>query len=342
MRLQQRSDEVAIRLSILKGKYFDASPEQRLFGAFFIFRFDSLRLNYRTSNRTLVGTGYRFQKQGIDCPRNIIRRTTAFEVKEMKIKNTRIYAAAAIFLALTLIKILMPEFAFGMREEIAMQIDKNIDYTAVVSALSHKINDYSEKWDIDAMVGFREDRLPSPVVSPELSLPSPSPKASDKAAETAPLETEKPVESEEPTVTEPPLESVPSSGTLPFEFAEPLAIVVSSGFGERLHPIDGVNKFHYGLDLAAAHGDLISAFADGTVLVSEYSESYGHYIVIEHDETYQTLYAHCSELLVSAGESVSVGQSIAKVGQSGSATGPHLHLELRKSGECIDPGAFLC
>lgn len=120
--------------------------------------------------------------------------------------------------------------------------------------------------------------------------------------------------------------------TLGLDYSSPISGISSSGFGYRLHPILGEVKFHYGTDFPANQGDDIAAFADGTVLIAGESDSYGNYIIISHDGGIQTLYAHCSELLVSSGEYVSRGQIIARVGSTGLATGPHLHFEL-KSGE---------
>lgn len=120
--------------------------------------------------------------------------------------------------------------------------------------------------------------------------------------------------------------------SLDLDYASPISGISSSGFGYRLHPILGEVKFHYGTDFPANQGDDIAAFADGTVLIAGESDSYGNYIIISHDGGIQTLYAHCSELLVSSGEYVSQGQIIARVGSTGLATGPHLHFEL-KSGE---------
>lgn len=120
-------------------------------------------------------------------------------------------------------------------------------------------------------------------------------------------------------------------------YASPIPGASSSGFGYRLHPIQGVVKFHYGTDFAANQSEAIAAFADGTVQLADECDSYGKYIVIEHDNGCETLYAHCSELLVSAGEEVSMGQTIARVGSTGLATGPHLHFELKLNGTYLNP-----
>ncbi len=124
---------------------------------------------------------------------------------------------------------------------------------------------------------------------------------------------------------------------LDLEYASPIPGATSSGFGYRLHPIQDVVKFHYGTDFSADQGQEIHSFADGTVLLAEENDSYGKYIIIQHENGCQTLYAHCSELLVSAGDEVSIGQTVALVGSTGLATGPHLHFELKQDGTYLNP-----
>ncbi|MGI5935223.1 MAG: M23 family metallopeptidase [Oscillospiraceae bacterium] len=128
---------------------------------------------------------------------------------------------------------------------------------------------------------------------------------------------------------------------LPFEYTSPVQGYTSSGFGYRLHPIADSVKFHYGTDFAANQGDDILAFADGVVLATGENETYGLYLIIGHGNGYETLYAHCSRILVSNGESVTKGQKIAYVGQTGETTGPHLHFELMKDGVYLNPEFYL-
>lgn len=112
---------------------------------------------------------------------------------------------------------------------------------------------------------------------------------------------------------------------------------LTDGFGWRYHPITGELDFHYGDDLAAPSGSAITAAADGTVVTAGNHVSYGNYLIIEHSGQFSTLYAHCRELLVEAGEWVSAGQTIALVGSTGQATGPHLHFEIIADGTRLDP-----
>lgn len=119
----------------------------------------------------------------------------------------------------------------------------------------------------------------------------------------------------------------------PLPGAEP-----TDGYGWRYHPITGSLDFHYGDDLAAPSGTPIRAAAGGTVTTAASHDSYGNYLVIRHAGDFQTLYAHCSELLVEAGDTVEAGETVALVGATGMATGPHLHFEVILSGIRHDPG----
>lgn len=132
-----------------------------------------------------------------------------------------------------------------------------------------------------------------------------------------------------------------SANVLPFEYTVPVTGRSSSGFGYRLHPISGGIKYHYGTDIAVDSGTDIYAFADGTVTAAYYDEGYGNYIIIEHADGYQTLYAHCSQLKVSAGESVCKGQLVALAGDTGQATGPHLHFELIYNDVYLNPEFYI-
>ena len=114
-------------------------------------------------------------------------------------------------------------------------------------------------------------------------------------------------------------------------------IVVSSFFGVRVDPISGKKKRHNGVDFAVPVGSDVYAVAAGTVTQSERRGSYGHLVVIRHRSGWESRYAHLDKRLVKQGQRVEAGQRIAESGNSGRSTGPHLHLELRKSGKAVDP-----
>lgn len=116
---------------------------------------------------------------------------------------------------------------------------------------------------------------------------------------------------------------------------------ITSRFGTRVDPISGVVKTHGGTDIAAPEGTPILAAADGTVVAASYNDGgYGFYIKIKHDDTYSTLYGHCSVLHVTAGQTVKQDQLIAEVGSTGYSTGPHLHFEVIQNGVRVDALKF--
>ena len=115
---------------------------------------------------------------------------------------------------------------------------------------------------------------------------------------------------------------------------------ISSRFGTRVDPISGEIKTHGGTDIAAPLGTPILAAADGTGVTATWHNSYGYYVKIKHDDTYSTLYAHCSALHVSVGQTVKQGQVIADCGSTGYSTGPHCHFEVIQNGVRVDALMF--
>jgi len=130
-------------------------------------------------------------------------------------------------------------------------------------------------------------------------------------------------------------------GTGQLMWPVPSAGIVTSGFGVRLHPVWRVYRQHWGIDIPADHGANILASDSGTVITSEYSSSYGNYVVISHGNGVTTLYAHMSSRWVSVGQAVSKGQIIGLIGTTGVSTGPHLHFEVSINGEKVDPEKYL-
>jgi len=114
---------------------------------------------------------------------------------------------------------------------------------------------------------------------------------------------------------------------------------ISSGYGMRKHPILGYNKMHRGLDFAAPKGTPIMAAGDGIVEFAGPNGGYGNYVRIRHPNLYQTVYGHLSDYArdISRGVRVKQGEIIGYVGSTGRSTGPHLHFEIRRDGEPINP-----
>jgi murein DD-endopeptidase MepM/ murein hydrolase activator NlpD len=112
---------------------------------------------------------------------------------------------------------------------------------------------------------------------------------------------------------------------------------VSSGVGMRASPWTGKSEFHAGLDIPNPTGTPVLAPADGTVETAEVGEETGKTIVLNHGRGITTRYAHLSKILVRKGDQIRTGQQIAKVGNTGKSTNPHLHYEVRVHGVPIDP-----
>ncbi len=124
-------------------------------------------------------------------------------------------------------------------------------------------------------------------------------------------------------------------------FVFPANARISSGFGNRVHPILGYSRFHGGVDFAAPQGTAIYAADSGQVIFSGWYGGYGQTVIVDHGGGITTLYAHASRLLVREGQAVQQGQSIATVGSTGLSTGPHLHFEVRRNGNPVNPMGYL-
>jgi len=121
----------------------------------------------------------------------------------------------------------------------------------------------------------------------------------------------------------------------------PLQSVISSKFGMRKDPFTSTNRFHSGIDIAAAEGTEVKAAMSGEVTMSRNMEGYGNVVAVDHGQGLVTIYAHNEKNLVKVGDKVEKGSTIAKVGSTGRSTGPHLHFEVRKDGIKINPADYL-
>lgn len=124
-------------------------------------------------------------------------------------------------------------------------------------------------------------------------------------------------------------------------FVRPVEGRFSSEFGMRVHPVTGQHKMHSGVDFAAPTGTPIQAAAGGTVTFAGVQSGYGNIVIVEHPDGSETRYAHASRIDVKVGQRVAQGELIAAVGATGMATGPHLHFEIRRNGEAVDPAPLL-
>ena len=116
---------------------------------------------------------------------------------------------------------------------------------------------------------------------------------------------------------------------------------VASGFGARQDPINGEGAFHSGIDIDAPYGTAVRATGDGDVAAAEMAAGYGREVIIDHGHGLLTVYGHLSGFAVLPGEHVTRGQVIGYVGQSGRATGPHLHYEVRVHNVAVNPHKYL-
>lgn len=131
----------------------------------------------------------------------------------------------------------------------------------------------------------------------------------------------------------PGMDTVFADGAL--QWPLPIAGTITSPQGYRTDPVTGEISYHSGTDIAAPEGTPILAAADGTVTIANATDSwggsYGYYVKIDHGGGLTTLYSHCSSICVTVGRQVLAGQVVAYVGQTGRATGPHLHFEVQQN-----------
>ena len=129
-------------------------------------------------------------------------------------------------------------------------------------------------------------------------------------------------------------------GTGIFAWPLPQSFTITSQFGYRTDPFTGEISYHSGTDIAAPYGTPVLAAAGGTVTVANATDpwggSYGYYVKIQHDGTFDTLYAHCSSICVTPGQQVQQGEVIGYVGSTGNSTGNHLHFEVWENGQRMD------
>lgn len=120
----------------------------------------------------------------------------------------------------------------------------------------------------------------------------------------------------------------------------PMPAIMTQSYADHIERarVNGWSNYNGGIDWAVPQGTPVTAAASGTVTVARHDATgYGMHVRIRHDGGYMTIYGHLSQLMVSPGEVVRVGQPIGKSGNTGNSTGPHLHFELRSGSRPIDP-----
>lgn len=116
---------------------------------------------------------------------------------------------------------------------------------------------------------------------------------------------------------------------------------ISSEYGMRKDPFNGEMAFHDGIDLAVKRGTGITALKDGVVAFSGFQGGYGNTVIVRHEDGLETVYSHTARNHVTEGQTVTAGALLADVGSTGRSTGPHLHFEVRKNGEAVNPLPYL-
>lgn len=139
----------------------------------------------------------------------------------------------------------------------------------------------------------------------------------------------------------PPAATAVSPSTAPGRLIVPVpGAPITSPYGYRIHPIYGTSRLHTGIDYGANSGVAIRASGDGVVVSASWFGGYGNATIIDHGGGVATLYGHQSAMSVSAGQKVTQGQTIGRVGCTGDCTGPHVHFEVRVNGDPVNPANY--
>ena len=262
----------------------------------------------------------------------------------------------SVFVLLVAIKLLLPGRMAALNATLSDALQQNMDLQAVFSAVGRTFSG-EEDWTGAAEEVYRAvfepeagEALETAAHSGiELKERAPGEAALDRLHTYSQQDEETPAEDSTPEQQVSTLayilysdQNLPENVSLEqailgFDYCTPISGTLTSPFGYREHPVEGEERFHYGVDLAANTGTEISCFADGTVKAVGEGSSYGKYCIVDHDGGYSTLYAHCSRIVTTSGATVSKGEKIAEVGETGIATGPHLHFELHKDGTYLNP-----
>lgn len=303
-------------------------------------------------------TSPKFQK---DRPNASYRSDTRWEVRELK----RLLWVMIMLLAVFLGKKIYPNQMLSLGENVVDALGRSTDMSAVFSQLGKSMESPAEMVDglgafclevfgPQSQIGTVENTYPTPIL-PEtpvglLSSTLPINPVSDtptNAADTPDLQDAVPAVGTVLTVGQPQACELPSGYTMDelsfgaLETVSPVIGTVTSEYGYRDHPISGIRCFHGGVDIGANAGTPISAFADGQVEYVGEDTSYGLYFQIDHGDEIKSFYAHCQQIHVTKGQTVRAGETVALVGDSGTTTGPHLHLELKCGETRVDPTYYL-
>lgn len=229
----------------------------------------------------------------------------------------RLVVSAMLLVTVIGVKLTAPDVAEKYRDKILGLMGETTDFAEVFSAVGHAIGEegIAEVFNDVYVTVFGGNEI------------------QEKAANTVSDDRNAVVYDTENT----PKQASMFQQVLGFAYGNPVSGALSSSFGYRDHPVEKNEKFHYGLDIMAETGEIIRAFADGKVTAVGESSDLGKYVEILHENGYSTIYAHCSKVTASSGQTVKLGDPIAEVGETGEATGPHLHFALCQDTLYLNP-----
>ena len=298
-----------------------------------------------------MGTKHRDKKGGKRIGSKQIRKGKETCRRQDRCR-TRLLAAGIIFVLLVAGKLLWPGSVSRLAEHLQREMGQDADFKAAFSAVGEAIAgeqavsdslqevytavfapaEYREERTAAVFAAGKEAAQPAMRLARELTEESGGGEGTDAEAST-----ELSVDQALIYFSAAPANVSFAQAALGFPYVTPVRGTMTSAFGYREHPVYGEERFHYGLDIAAARGSKIGAFADGTVTVTGESSSLGKYLILAHEGEYTTLYAHCDKVLARSGDVVKAGEKIAEMGSSGMTTGTHLHFELMEGSTYLNP-----
>ena len=260
---------------------------------------------------------YSCRQYEANCREDKNGKRTTVKVRQERLRLRQLVVSAIILISVVAVKLLAPQIMEEYRPLLQGLLGEDTDFVAAFSAIGKAV-------DMEKGIGSALSDAYTAVFGDEEVPVGP---AGVMETASAPVYRE---------------DNLPENAhmtqvTLNFSYTNPLQARLTDKFGYRQHPIDGNQQFHYGLDLEAPEGTVIYSFADGRVSVVGESSQLGKYVTVVHAGDYTTLYAHCSRITASAGQQVKLGDPIAEVGETGQATGPHLHFELYRDTTYYNP-----
>lgn len=221
-------------------------------------------------------------------------------------------------------------------QEVMNKITDTLEYDINVQNLYEKIKGIYKKENQDEKVKNKEEeQLPQETLSA-----TDSDGESNEVAQNEEKQAESQQQEEENTAGLTQMEIDARYIKKNYSLIKPLEGEITSRFGPRNPEVPTVPKYHTGIDIARVVGTVVISAMEGTVELVSGEGSYGNHVKITNGDV-STLYAHCSKIYVKEGDYITQGQEIAEVGATGNVTGPHLHFEIRRNDEYVDPDLIL-